>query len=167
MSSSAERTPALTLHVIPVTHHAWAHFAPHHYLSHSMSKAARCFIFVTDDGDAVAFASYLRLPHPKIKGGWRGHRIVVLPDYQGLGIGPRISDVLGEMVTRDGGRYYGRTAHPRLIAYRDRHPRWRLTSRGKNGQFGDKSNMSGAAWIVNENRETAGHEYLGGAPEMP
>jgi GNAT superfamily N-acetyltransferase len=59
---------------------------------------------------------------------------VTLPDFQGLGIGPRLSDWVAEAYVRQGCNYYGKTAHPRLGEYRDRHPNWVATSVPRTGR---------------------------------
>ena len=58
---------------------------------------------------------------------WRAHRTVVLPAWQGLGIGSRLSDAAAALHHREGFDYYGQTVHPRFGAYRDSSPLWRGT----------------------------------------
>jgi hypothetical protein len=85
------------------------------------------------DDIPVAFAAAIPFPHGSFKKAWRGHRTVVLPDYQGLGIGVRISDFVAHHFATNGYRYFSKTAHPRMGLYRDRHPNWHPTSsNGKN-----------------------------------
>lgn len=58
---------------------------------------------------------------------WRAHRTVVLPAWQGLGVGSRLSDAAAALHHREGYDYYGQTVHPRFGAYRDASPLWRPT----------------------------------------
>lgn len=58
---------------------------------------------------------------------WRAHRTVVLPAWQGLGIGSRLSDAAAALHHHEGCDYYGQTVHPRFGEYRDRSPLWRGT----------------------------------------
>ncbi len=51
---------------------------------------------------------------------YREHRTVVLPDFQGLGIGPRISDTIAQFYLDQGKRYFSKTAHVRFGGYRDK-----------------------------------------------
>jgi GNAT superfamily N-acetyltransferase len=51
---------------------------------------------------------------------YREHRTVVLPDFQGLGIGPRISDAIAQFYLDQGKRYFSKTAHVRFGGYRDK-----------------------------------------------
>jgi len=56
---------------------------------------------------------------------YRAHRTVVLPEWQGMGIGSRLSDVGGEIYRRRGKKYFAQTVHPRFGSYRDRSPYWK------------------------------------------
>lgn len=63
----------------------------------------------------------------------REHRTVVLPPYQGLGIGTRLSDAIAHSHLLEGYEYYSKTAHPRFGQYRNHSPLWVPT--GANGQL--------------------------------
>ena len=58
----------------------------------------------------------------------RAHRTVVLPEFQGFGVGARLSDAVGEWLRRRGSDFYGQTVHPRFGAYRDASPLWEPTA---------------------------------------
>jgi ABC-type ATPase involved in cell division/GNAT superfamily N-acetyltransferase len=120
--------PTIELDIYPAGRSAWPLFEPHHYLSTKLHTAAHSFVALYE-GRPVAFDSYLHFPHPKVSDIKIGHRLVVLPDYQGLGIGGRFEEWLGEYLHTRGYRYHNVTAHPALIAYCLRSPRWRLTSK--------------------------------------
>ena len=64
----------------------WNLFKLYHYLNSSHNKAAKKYI-AEINGIPVAWCSILPLPHGNLKKVKRIHRIVVRPDYQGLGIG--------------------------------------------------------------------------------
>lgn len=123
---SVQPHPPVELGIAPVGKAAWKMFKRHHYLSADISPAARCFGGWIDDR-LVAFASYIHFPHPKAKNIKMGHRMVVLPDYQGLGISGRMSEWLGEYLTGQGFRYRRVVAHPAVIAYCSHSPRFRST----------------------------------------
>ena len=105
-------------------------FKDHHYLDGNVNKAARCYIGVWDD-HVVAFGATLTMPNGAIKNAWRGHRTCLLPDYQGMGIGVRFSDAIGQIHIEQGYRYFSRTAHPRMGLYRSRSKLWRPTSKNR------------------------------------
>ena len=58
---------------------------------------------------------------------FRAHRTVVLPTWQGMGIGGLLSDAVARLHVVEGRRYFGQTVHPALGAHRDRSPLWRAT----------------------------------------
>jgi hypothetical protein len=105
-------------------------FKDHHYLSGNINNAARCYVGVWGE-EIVAFGSSMAMPNPFFRNGWRGHRTVVLPDFQGLGIGVRFSDAIAQIHLDQGHRYFSRTAHPRMISYRENSPLWKPTNKHK------------------------------------
>jgi len=127
------RHPDLQLTLHPINKAVWSAFKQYHYMSSSLATGARCiggFI----DGQCVAFASWRHFPHPKARNIMQGHRLVVLPDYQGLGIGGRMDDWIGQYLYDKGYRYHNVIAHPAMIAYYSRSPRWTLLRAGRQTQ---------------------------------
>ncbi|MFC6581744.1 GNAT family N-acetyltransferase [Planomonospora parontospora] len=122
--------PQLQLEVRPVDRAVWPLFARHHYLTGSLHRAAKCFGgFI--NGELVAFTSYRHFPHPKTKTIKMAHRTVVLPDYQGLSIGGKLTEWVGQHLYGQGYRLRAVMSHPALIAYRSRSPRWRMVGQDK------------------------------------
>ena len=117
------RRPRIKLKIFRCRYEAWRLFAPHHYLSGSLNKIARCYLAAWR-GEPVAFCALLS--HAGRRGIWRISRIVVLPDYQGLGVGGRLCAALGEMYQRQGQRLTITTGHPAMIAHLRDSPRWRV-----------------------------------------
>lgn len=107
---------------------AWPLFARHHYLSADLFASAQCYGAFTEAGECVAFASYLHFPHPKTRNLKMAHRIVCLPDYQGLGIGAYLTAWLGERLWGQGYRFRIMSAHPAVIHACAASPRWRGVS---------------------------------------
>lgn len=108
----------------------WGLFRQHHYLDTEISSSAQCFV-AEYDGVPVGFTSYIHFPHPSEKRFKKEHRTVVLPDFQGLGIGVRLSDFLGGYVVKSGYRFLSGTSHPAMIGYRSKSIKWRLFSIGR------------------------------------
>jgi GNAT superfamily N-acetyltransferase len=125
-----EAALSLTVHSVSRVRRreTWALFAPYHYLRDDLNNGSVCFVAVWDD-QPVAFTSAMAMPSAHIKGGWRGHRTVVLPDFQGFGIGSALTDWFGEYQLSLGHRFYVRTTHPRLAAHRRNSPLWRETAK--------------------------------------
>ena len=126
-----KRRPQINIEVRPCGVEVWRVFMQHHYLSGSINKSCRCWA-ATWDGELVGFASALPFPNGNFKNAWREHRTVVLPDYQGLGMGVRLSDAVASMFTSRGFRYFSKTSNPRMGGYRQNSPLWSATS--KNGK---------------------------------
>lgn len=139
---SVQPHPPLRLNVHPVSHTVWPVFARHHYLSPRLHKAAKCFGAFTEAGDLVAFTSYLHFPHPYTRNIKLGHRLVVLPDYQGLGLGGRLDDWLGQYLYEQGYRYRNTVAHPAMIRYYAASPRWANVMTGKRRLVNSSTNKA-------------------------
>lgn len=120
-----QRHPPMDIRVYPVHRAVWSAFRQHHYLSGELLPSAHCFGAWVGE-ECVAFTSYRHFPHPRCRDIKMGHRLVVLPDYQGLGLGGRLDDWLGEWLRERGFRYRNTVAHPAMVRYYARSPRWRL-----------------------------------------
>lgn len=124
------RRPEIKIELFKVSCEVWSLFSNHHYLSADINKSSRCWVAMWA-GKPIGFASVIAFPSGTVKNAWRGHRTVVLPDYQGMGIGVRISDAVGAIITSEGGRFFSKTANYRMGEYRNRSLLWKPTS--KNG----------------------------------
>jgi GNAT superfamily N-acetyltransferase len=159
--------PQIKLDLLPCAAEAWAMFRQHHYLSETINRAARCWIAVWD-GTPVGFASALAFPSAHIRNAWREHRTVCLPDFQGIGLGVRISDAVAELFHREGIRYFSKTAHPRMGEYREASPLWRGTSKNRKKRADYNHNRvtkEDAYRHRHADRWTYSHEYIGAADE--
>jgi ABC-type lipoprotein export system ATPase subunit len=119
--------PPLRLEIFRASKTEWRLFERHHYLNRSIHPAAQCFTAYLD-GVLCAFTSYIHFMHRATRNIKMGHRLVVLPDYQGLGIAGRLDDWLGQWLYERGFRYRNVVAHPAMIHYYARSPRWRETA---------------------------------------
>lgn len=137
----------------------WSLFRNHHYLTARIHKQAQCFIGFLDQAPAV-FTAVLAFPHPTIKKAFREHRTVVLPDFQGMGIGPMFSDSIARLFVQTGRRYFSRTSHPRLGEYRQASPLWRPTSSNLRRQTTQKSRTQiSGHWKTDTSRICYSHEF--------
>ena len=135
-------------------------FKDHHYLSSSINKASRCYVAVWGD-TIIGFLSTIAMPSGTLKNAWRGSRIVILPEFQGMGIGPRLSDAIAQMHLDEGHRFFSRTAHHRLGEYRNQSPNWKPTS--KNGKLRKdiKHEKVYNNHYADNKRICYSHEYIG------
>lgn len=139
----------------------WKMFAKHHYLSHSHNNAAECYLAIVND-EIVGFYSVLPFPHPIIKNTYKGHRLVVLPDYQGIGIGLMLRTEIAKMyVEKLKKRFIATTSHPAIIFGLKKHPNWimsrigRTSSGSRSGKIQNKNKKDSTS----ANRITTSWEY--------
>lgn len=153
--------PQIQLQMYRTTSDTWDLFKKYHYMTQDLNKSASCFCF-TWDGKLVAFVAVLPLPSGTIKKAYRGSRTVVLPDFQGLGIGSKITEFVASCYKSIGGKYYTKTVNPALGEYRNRSPLWKGTSfNGKyRKEMEDYVDKSGRAYLP---RISYCHEYVGDA----
>lgn len=135
-------------------------FSDHHYLDSKVNKAARFYVGILN-GDVVAFGAAITMPSGTIKNAWRGHRTVVLPDFQGMGIGVRFSDIIAQIHLNEGHRYFSRTAHLRMGEYREKSLLWKPTSKNKKLRTDVKHNKVYNNHFEDNKRVCYSHEYIG------
>jgi ABC-type lipoprotein export system ATPase subunit len=104
----------------------WKMFAKHHYLSHSHNNAANVFIATVND-EITGFISILHFPHPKAKNIKKVHRLVILPDYQGAGIGIKLLNEIGKLYKKEKQRFNIVTSSPSLINALKKSSQWITT----------------------------------------
>jgi ABC-type ATPase with predicted acetyltransferase domain len=108
----------------------WKMFAKHHYLSHTHNNAANVFI-ATVNNQIAGFLSVLHFPHPKSKNIKKVHRLVILPDYQGAGIGIRFLNEIGYIYKKEKQRYNIMTSAPSLIFALKKSNKWNCIRYGR------------------------------------
>jgi len=150
------RRPSIELEVFRCGRRAWNLFARHHYLSGSLSTAARCFIALWKKVP-VAFCATVSLIGRK--GRWRISRIVTLPDFQGIGIGMALAEMVAQLHRDEGHRVNVTASHPSLIAHCKRSQRWRAVNIKKSGAKGTQQFIKG--YRGSAGRAVVSFEYMG------
>jgi len=168
LSRGSLRRPRLKLEIAAVRAGAWDLFRKHHYLSAGLNRAAKSFVAFHQDRP-VAFSAWMRMGAAghqcrATRLAYREHRTVVLPEYQGLGIGNRLSEWCGALFRGLGHRVYSTSSHPAMIRHRLLSEAWRKVrfgftspSRRPHERQSQLRNLSALRW-------TASFEYVG--PEM-
>ena len=121
------RREPITIEFYPCERRLWNLFKKHHYLTSEINKSAQCYIGLYNK-QPIAFASFIALCGRDVKHAWREHRMVVLPDFQGLGIGNKMSEMFGQAFIEKGCQYFVKTSNPRMGIHRDKSPLWRPSS---------------------------------------
>lgn len=127
------RRPRFDLEIWETDWRYWPMFEPHHYLKLPRMIAARCYVG-TVDGEPVAHMAV----STKNKGNEveaRACRLVVMPEWQGAGVGMRFLNGVCQLQLDGAGRLQGRnvttifhTSHPGLCAALRRDQKWRQVS---------------------------------------
>ncbi len=107
----------------------WPMFKRHHYLSGNLPMGCRFYAGVIG-GERVAFAAVA--PQMGYAGYRRFSRVVVLPDYQGIGVGGRFRDAVAQIEQGTPGvrRLSLVTSHPAMIRSLANSARWRCSHAG-------------------------------------
>lgn len=98
----------------------WNKFKKWHYLSANLMESADCFV-VFWKNNPVGFMS-LRTAFEARPRAFYSHRMVVLPDYQGMGFGSRMSRWLGEYCARRGGILCRKVGNYKLQKFFEKDP---------------------------------------------
>lgn len=131
-------------------------------MSHSFNQAARVFI-ATYNGDPCAFCAVLPFPHPKLKNTFRGHRSIVLPDYQGVGIGSAFTNYIADYFIKNNKRYISTTSNPAMIHARVNDEKWLMIRKSRTSKGSDNGKIQNkhVKGSTSSNRITVGFEYKG------
>lgn len=152
----ALRRPKIEVNVRKATQDEWREFMEFHYLTHDHNNAAHKYI-AEINGEAVAWCSVLHVPHPIVKNLKRIHRVVVKPDYQGIGVGGRLITEVAQRYRKDNVRVSIVTSAPSFINGLQRSRHWVMTrkpSRSTGGHTGIAQMNDSSA------RLTAAFEYV-------
>jgi GNAT superfamily N-acetyltransferase len=122
----------------------WEMFRSYHYLSGSIAKHARCYVAVYQD-KPVAFIAVMHI-HMRARY-YRVHRLVVLPDYQGIGLGKRLLNFVADLYTsQTKAPFIIVTSNPQIV--RANSNQWKIT------RVGHASRGRGDTRINNEIRSS-------------
>lgn len=115
----------------------WKIFRQHHYLSGDLNIASRVFVAFLND-TMVGFIAILPFPNGALKNAYRIHRLVILPDFQGLGIATKMIKYFANLHKKLNCGFYIRTSHIKLHKYFSRSGDWVETCRS--GKVSPKQN---------------------------
>lgn len=106
----------------------WEIFRKYHYLNTDLHQGAEQYVAIWQ-GRLVAHTGVIQMPMKK--GQKRIHRFVVLPDYQGIGIGTAFITEVAKIVSNRGYEVNLMTTTPSLVPALTRHSNWILARYGR------------------------------------
>src|SRR5207244_2611338 len=124
------RKPGFKFRVERVPQVRWWIFEPHHYLSGGLAASATCYAAFWNEEPIAFCAVVAALGWPGLK---RIQRLVTLPEFQGMGIGGKLLDVVAATQARAGFRVTITASHPAVIAHCTRSKQWRYFGMKKTG----------------------------------
>lgn len=152
--------PQINLEIIYAKYEAWHTFARHHYLSNELNKSAQIYIGVINDQPAVLLA-VLPLINANVRNARRISRIVVLPDFQGIGLATKFMNAIAGGLKAQGLLTYITTSHPALIRALNFSDRWEMIRKpSRVAQRGRTSSISSRIGL-SRSRITSGFRYAG------
>ncbi len=108
-------------------------------MSNELISSAKCF-GLYDKNTIIGFCAVLHQPHPKNPKLKRCTRLVILPDYQGIGLGTRFLDSIARMYVAEGYEFSIVTSAKNMIAALNRSSKWIMIR-----------------WSVSQNSSSEGH----------
>lgn len=127
------RRPKFELQIYETDWRFWQMFEPHHYLKLPKMVAARCYIGTVENVPVCHIAVGCAVKGKGVEA--RACRLVVLPEWQGAGVGTRFLDAVAQIQLEGKGRLIGRkvttifhTSHPGLATALRRSKKWRQVS---------------------------------------
>ena len=131
INKNKKTKPQINLQVQRVEANIWKElgFYKHHYLTHELNPSAKCLLFTWDD-IPVGFIAILNSPRKGKPKGFNTSRLVILPDYQGLGLSSIILNFCGGILKSLGDDYvlYMKTIHDKVGDFMNRSENWEATS---------------------------------------
>lgn len=131
ISKNKKDKPNIQLTVQRVESSEWKNlnFAHHHYLTSDMNKVCKSLLFCWND-IPVAFVGLLSTPRKGLPHDMSISRIVILPDYQGLGLSSIILNFCGGIVKSLGEDYrlLIKTIHTKMGQHLTKCKEWEPTA---------------------------------------
>lgn len=124
-------------------------------MSTELNNSAHCYAGYIEN-NPVCFFAVLHFPHPSAKNIKKGHRLVVLPDYQGLGIGHIFSTEIAKHYKSLGYRFIITSSTKALFKQRSNDKRWAITRKGRTKESGGV--LKGT---TSSNKMTYSYEFIG------
>lgn len=95
-------------------------------MNSELASACRCFGLYDDQNNIVGFAGILHQPHGVNKKIKRCSRIVILPDYQGIGLGYKFLTIIADLYAKQGYTFSIVTSAKNFICKLNASQNWKM-----------------------------------------
>ena len=130
-------------------------FSKYHYLNHSHNNTSSVYLAIVNNV-LVGFISIIHFPHPKIKNMKKVHRLVILPEYQGIGLGVKLLNEIANIYKKQKFRFAITTSSPSLINTLKKSSSWKCVRFSRVGKQSTSSTVG--KMVLSGNRYTATFE---------
>ena len=114
-----------------------------------------------DNDEIIAFCGVLHQPHNKVANIKRVARIVVLPDYQGIGIGTKFLETVGDIYIKQGYRFSIVTSAKNMIYALRKNAKWAMIRYSVNKSSTNEKAIDYKRDTIRNNCKTASFLYRG------
>jgi energy-coupling factor transporter ATP-binding protein EcfA2 len=150
--------PEIKLQVSRVESETWDFFKKHHYLTEEVNKSCKFLLFEWNE-KPISIVAIINQPRKGCANGFALSRTVVLPDFQGMGLGVKLSEFACGIIKNEGGLCFTKTINPALGIYRNKSKFWRgTTNNGKSRTIKEDTDKSARNRLE---RASYCHEYIG------
>lgn len=129
----------------------------YHYLNYDLSPSAKCY-GLYEQNKIIGFCSIIHYPHPKNPRIKHIHRLVIHPDYQGIGLGKKLLNIVSSYWSEKKFDVFLVTSAKNLIIGLKRDKNWACTRYGKMGI--NTGNVPELNKTSSKNRRTATFKYI-------
>lgn len=127
-------------------------------MNYDLAEAAVCY-GLYDENNIIGFAAVLHQPHEKNKKIKRMSRIVVLPDYQGIGLGYKFLNFIADMYAKQGYDFSIVTSAKNFMQRLSKSNKWACIRYSVNKKSNSKSSTDCNKKSVRNNCKTASFFY--------
>jgi len=119
--------PKIELSIFRCRYETWNLFKQHHYLTDDLNKASINYVVLWND-KPMAFFGILPFPGVGDEKTRRVSRMVILPDFQGLGLGKHLLNYISSLYFSNNNQMFIRTMNPALGISLSKDKNWIATS---------------------------------------
>lgn len=139
---SFERTEQLTFDIREIDSSSWKYFSKYHYLSDSLPAGLRYYFGLFHGDEQIGFQCYANYV-PKKRGKkikMHSNRVVIHPDYVGLGLGLKFVNATASHMAERGFEVWAKFSSVPMYKARLKCPQWILRSVARDTPFGGDIN---------------------------